>query len=455
MAVTLEDIAVRKGYLDEGEVQEAMIIQALDATKNERLVPLKQVLVEHGFLSKLQMEDLESEYVSELQNSFDETVPEEVRVMMHNKDNFVDKFVLIRTLGRGGMGEVWKAYDIVLKRYVAIKFIENLDNVAAVLKEARILARLRHPNIVDVYEIGENFIVMQYIDGTTLDKTKTTLEEALETIRKVCLAIDYAHSMGVIHRDIKPQNVMIENMTKNVYIMDFGIAKWLAEFASVTTSIVGTPSYMSPEQVSGPQKYVDSRTDIYALGAMLYTIITGRPPFSAESMSELLEKIENEDPIPPGKIIAGIPRDVDSIILKAMNKNKAKRYGSGKEFADDIERAQKGEPVKATHYGFAAKFARSIRKNRIVVAALFLCAAASAIGTVSGFYISDNKKGSAQPAPITMHAIPQPKFLPPADRKIIIRGEDAKKYHLSEKEMRELIEDIRVRIEDEYENSEE
>lgn len=388
-SLTIEEIARSKGFISSEQLQEAQLIQAMEARSRKKIIPIKRLLVENGFISDEQLEQVETERLSLLHEIADESVPEEVKWRMRDRAHFVDRFVLIDPLGRGGMGRVWKAYDMLLKRYVAVKFIEEVENVSMVLKEAQTLARLKHPNIVDVYEVGENYIVMQFVQGATLDKHRVDQKEALRIFCEIAGAISYAHENGVIHRDIKPQNIMIETETNKVYVMDFGIARRADDLTATTTSVVGTPSYMAPEQLHGSQKEIDSRTDVYALGALFYSMLTGVPPFRCETLPQLLKKIELDDPVPPKSLNAEIPVEIDSIIRRAMEKSTQQRYQSAREMLADVNRFQNGEPVSVHVSSFGDRLGRKMKKYETEIMIAVLLAAGTLIGGVIFYYLTE------------------------------------------------------------------
>jgi tRNA A-37 threonylcarbamoyl transferase component Bud32 len=270
------------------------------------------------------------------------------------------QFHILEQIGQGGMARVYKAYQPSLDRFVAIKVIAaQLDNardnefLARFTSEARLIARLTHPNIVPVHDFGEEsgwaFIVMEYIeDGTVRDRLvspdgrslRLNLAHALDLINQAALALDLAHSRGVVHRDVKPANMLLRT-EEQLLLSDFGIATILEANRAFTRSgsNIGTPQYMAPEQAT-PGGVVDGRTDIYALGVVLFQCVTGRLPFTAARPMDVLHLHLNE-PIPsPAALVADLPQPVEHIILHAMEKDPANRYAYARDMAADIQRAR-------------------------------------------------------------------------------------------------------------------
>ena len=274
------------------------------------------------------------------------------------------EFTLVDCLGRGGAAEVWKAWDRKLRRWVAVK-IPHLSSPTILerdrfRREALAAARLSHPNIMSVYGVEESrgrpFIVMQYVRGRTLRALpRKDAELLVELVRDASLAIHAAHEQGVIHRDLKPDNLMVEEAPgagargRRLYVMDFGLAKQANSVGmslSTAGSLLGTPCYMSPEQVES-RPVVDARSDVYSLGATLYDLLAGRPPFQDANVYNLLLKVVQEEPTPPGEFRSGLDRPLESIILKCLEKDPAKRYAAALDLAEDLSRWLEGKKVKA------------------------------------------------------------------------------------------------------------
>jgi len=259
------------------------------------------------------------------------------------------RYKLIREIGRGGMGLVYQAEDLVLKRRVAYKILsgavrENPKALENFLQEARTAASIQHPNIVTIYDTGQcegdYYIAMEYVDGVTLKQLlgKTSLlslEDVLLIFKQVCTGLEYAHSQHVIHRDIKPGNIMISR-DKVVKIMDFGLAKIVHDCKGETTEVKGTPLYMSPEQILG--RKVDHQSDIYSLGCTMFRMVTGKPPFSGgDVFYQHLHKTAPE----PSSLNSQVPDYLNRIILKCLEKNKPKRYADVKEIFQDFSIVEK------------------------------------------------------------------------------------------------------------------
>jgi serine/threonine protein kinase len=275
------------------------------------------------------------------------------------------RYELDGIVGRGGMAEVFRARDIRLDRIVAVKTLrEDLARdqtfQARFRREAQSAASLNHPSIVAVYDTGEDmaghtpvpYIVMEYVDGRTLrdllrDDRRLLPERALEITDGVLRALDYSHRNGIVHRDIKPGNVMLTR-AGDVKVMDFGIARAVSDAQATmtqTAQVIGTAQYLSPEQARGER--VDARSDLYSTGCLLYELLVGRPPFTGDSPVAIAYQHVRENPVPPSRLDPEIPQWADSIVLKAMAKSPADRYQSAGEMRSDIQRALQGMPIAA------------------------------------------------------------------------------------------------------------
>ncbi len=300
----------------------------------------------------------------------------------------VGRFRVERELGRGGMGVVLLAHDRDLNRPVAVKLLrdDHPEVLARFRLEAHALAGLSHPNAVRVYEFGEHagrpFLALEYVAGHSLHDALRAgpldPKRASGLLAQVAEAVQAAHELGIVHRDLKPANVLLD-ATDTPKLTDFGIARRLDDGAGLTETNValGTPGYMAPEQVEGQPP--DARTDVYGLGATLYECLTGRPPFVGPIAAVLVQVIA-DDPVPPRALNAGVPADLETVCLKCLHKDPARRYPTATELAADLHRVVRGEPVRARPTGRAEKVARWTRRNKLPAA----LAAAAALSLVGG-----------------------------------------------------------------------
>ncbi|MEW6367653.1 MAG: protein kinase [Acidobacteriota bacterium] len=301
-------------------------------------------------------------------------------------------------LGEGAMGRVYKAHDIELNRMVAIKFlrIESAETFGKLRKEAQAQARVDHPNICKVYDVaeidGKPYIAMQYIDGKSLDVVAQgmLLEEKVRVLRDVVEAAHAAHRTGLIHRDLKPGNILVEGSSQEgrvPYVTDFGLARD-PEAADLTRTgmLVGTPAYMAPEQVRGEVRSLDRRTDVYGLGATLYELLTGSQPFDATSSIGAMMRVLHDDPDPPRKKNPRIPTDLENIVLKCLAKEPSGRYESARALAEDLNRFLDGEPVLAKPVGPLGRFVRKLRRHKAVAAVLSTAILAALVSGILGLY---------------------------------------------------------------------
>jgi tetratricopeptide (TPR) repeat protein len=307
-------------------------------------------------------------------------------------------YELIEEIGRGGMGVVYKARQIALNRTVALKLIlsgraASTAELERFRTEAESAARLSHPNIVRIFDVGvaegRPYLSLEYVDGASLQKKLAAgplpFREAAELTRTLALAVHDAHQQGVIHRDLKPDNVLL--MANGVpKIADFGLARQEGDAPAGQTrsgAVLGTPAYMSPEQAAGDRAAIGPATDIYSLGAMLYEMLTGRPPFHAANVIDVLSAIRNDEPLAPHRLTARLPRDLDTICLKCLAKEPAGRYASADALAADLQRFIDGEPILARRIGVAGQTWRWCRRKPLVatlLAALLVACAAGMAG---------------------------------------------------------------------------
>ncbi|MFV2073383.1 MAG: protein kinase [Thermoanaerobaculales bacterium] len=304
-----------------------------------------------------------------------------------------ERYTDLEFLGEGGMARVFKGFDPRIERYVALKFLRDDDPsmVERFLTEARAQARVEHEYVCKIYEVGEiqerPFIAMQFVDGGNLGQEAKNLDrgEILLIMSKVARAVHAAHEQGLVHRDIKPANIMIERSPEGVlkpYVVDFGLAReQAAPGQTVTGYVLGTPGFMAPEQAGGRPVVVDARTDIYALGATLYYLISGRPPFEGSVLQVLAQMIEKEV-VPLRKSLPDVPADLDTIILKCLEKDPADRYLSAEDLASEIKCHLKGEPILANPPSLGNRLGRRVRRHRVV--ALVIVASMVIVGAFAG-----------------------------------------------------------------------
>jgi len=275
--------------------------------------------------------------------------PDEVRRAARDSVNLFGRFVLLRSVARGGFSVIWRAWQSDLRRFVALKFLQ-CDEIARFIREAQIAAKLRHPNIVPIHEVGEHggrhYLVMEYIEGETLNRLRLAPDRAVDLIREAAEAIHFAHGRGIVHRDLKPQNIMLDRAGR-VWVMDFGVARQLGEGASLTGCgvVLGTPAYMPPEQARGFA--CDSRSDIYSLGATLYALLAGRAPFQGRTPVDVLALVAAQPAPPLGRLNPRVDAALEAVVAKAMDRDPDGRYASAQAFADDLRRWQEGAPVAA------------------------------------------------------------------------------------------------------------
>jgi serine/threonine protein kinase/tetratricopeptide (TPR) repeat protein len=313
-------------------------------------------------------------------------------------------YQMLRRLGRGAMGDVYLACQVRLKRLVALKMIRANLSGAGVRErfqaEAEAVARLQHPNIVQIYEVGDidgqPFLALEYVAGGSLDGHLNGMPlppgDAADLVQGLARAVQHAHERGLVHRDLKPGNVLLQRTEDRVQraedteeavlssvvcllssvlpkVSDFGLAQRLGAADSPRAgAVVGTPSYMAPEQAAGDHHRIGPRTDVYALGAILYECLTGRPPFRGASVDETLAQVRDREPVPVRQLRPGVPRDLETIALKCLQKEPDRRYASATELADDLARFVRGEPVYARPLGPVGRLWKWARRRPVVAA---------------------------------------------------------------------------------------
>jgi WD40 repeat protein/tRNA A-37 threonylcarbamoyl transferase component Bud32 len=299
-------------------------------------------------------------------------------------------------LGRGGMGVVYKARSLRLNRIVALKMIlagEHAGHEAAVrfLAEAEAVAKVQHANIVQIFHLDQHgaypFFEMEYVGGGSLaDRLDGTPRQPLDAARLVetlARAMAEAHRQGIVHRDLKPSNILL-TLEGTPKVTDFGLAKLLNVDSGLTRtdSVLGSPSYMAPEQTGGRTREVGPAADVYALGVILYELLTGRTPFRAATVFDTLQLVNTAEPVPPSRLIPRLPRDVETIALKCLNKDPARRYASSEALAEDLARFQAGESIRARRVGWPERTWRWCRRNRAVAGALSLGVLSLFVGSI-------------------------------------------------------------------------
>ncbi len=315
---------------------------------------------------------------------------------------------ILGELGHGGMGVVYKARHVGLNRLVALKMIRSAEfaspvEVARFRLEAEALARLQHPNIVPIFEVGEcappggsgqvPYLSLEFVSGGTLaarfDRTPQPARVAAEVLEAITRGVQHAHENGIVHRDLKPANVLL-TPGGTPKVTDFGLAKLLdADDHTHTGAVLGTPAYMAPEQADGRTRDIGPATDVYALGGILYEALTGNPPFRGENAPSTLEMVRNQAPVPPSRLLPSIPRDLEVIALKCLEKESAKRYPTAAALADDLRRYLDGHPIQARPVGAVERGWRWCRRNPALALAGGLAAAAvlavAVVSTVFAF----------------------------------------------------------------------
>jgi tetratricopeptide (TPR) repeat protein len=349
-------------------------------------------------------------------------------------------FEILGELGQGGHGVVYKARQTSLNRLVALKVARQGVHATAeervrLGREARAVAQLCHPHIVQVHAVEEHegvpFLVMEFVEGGSLaallDGTPWPARRAAELVQTLARAIHAAHERGIVHRDLKPANVLLqadstaedaESAEKKMAlsssassassavkllpkITDFGIARQPDAQSSQTPSqaILGTPSYMAPEQASGQSRHVGGSADVYALGAILYELLTGRPPFKAETHFETLLQVRQQEPVPPRRLVPKLPGDLETICLKCLRKEPASRYATARELAEDLNRHLRGEPIQARPTGPAERLYRWCRRNPVVaglVVGLFVVLASGLTGVTYLWRLAEQRSTTAR-----------------------------------------------------------
>jgi hypothetical protein len=315
----------------------------------------------------------------------------------------VPGYEILGELGRGGMGVVYKARQVGLNRVVALKMVlagphADAARLARFRTEGEAVARLRHPNIVTIHEVGEHhgcpFFSLEFCPGGSLDRklagTPLGPHEAAALVETLARAMQAAHSAHVIHRDLKPANVLLDS-DGTPKITDFGLARKLDEVGQTQTgALMGTPAYMAPEQAQGG-KEVGPAADVYALGAILYECLTGRPPFKAANVLETLLQVKTAEPVPPRQLNARVPRDLETICLKCLSKGPARRYASAVDLADDLHRFREGAPITARPRSWAARAWAAVRSRPLLSTCAALLLVAGVLVPVAAYRLDPDR----------------------------------------------------------------
>ncbi|HEY7428556.1 MAG TPA: serine/threonine-protein kinase, partial [Gemmataceae bacterium] len=310
-------------------------------------------------------------------------VPQTPTVAASEVPRFFGDYEILEEIARGGMGVVYKARQISLNRIVALKMIlagqfASAHDVARFRSEAETVATLDHPNILPIYEVGEHdgrhFFSMKLIAGGSLsDRVKAvrlTPREAARLVALVARAVHFAHQRGILHRDLKPSNILLDERGEP-FVVDFGLAKKMGTDSGLTQSgvIVGTPQFMAPEQ-AGAHKGLTVAVDVYSLGAILYTLLTGQPPFRGDNIMETLRQVAEHEPASPRSVNAQVPRDLEAICLKCLAKELDRRYHSAQDLADDLERFGRGEWVPVRRVSRMERLVKWARRRPAVAGLL-------------------------------------------------------------------------------------
>ncbi len=331
----------------------------------------------------------------------DPTVPIVAHVMPA-----IPGYEIIRIIDQGGMGVVYEARQLKLGRTVALKMISSLhlraQLVARFSAEAAAAARLQHPNFVQIFEVGQvngrPFYSMEYVPGGSLAERLRgkpfTPRDAAQLIETIARAVHAAHGRDIVHRDLKPANIML-TADGTPKIADFGLAKRLDDDSGHTHTgeVLGTPSYMAPEQAEGNKSAIGPATDVYAVGAILYELLAGKPPFLGTSPLDALRQVVSTEPIAPSQLAPALPRDLEAICLKCLEKAPAHRYVTAETLADDLRRFLDGQPVTARHIGSLQRLWKTIRRRPQAVA---LGGALAVLALVPVYLLSENYRAQQQ-----------------------------------------------------------
>jgi tRNA A-37 threonylcarbamoyl transferase component Bud32 len=402
-------LAAERGYITEGQVESTLVevrerlqkagLYSLEEPSLEVVIP--DHLLQDDTLARLARELglADEDWLSPDPSGSDSEAPSE----LPNGDPFEvfpvpgwDRYEFIDFIGRGGMGDVFKARDPRLGRYVALKFLrrDDPDQVQRFLREAKVQAKVEHENLCPVYEVGDamghSYIAMQYVAGGSIKEIAdlVDLHQKVEIMVDVADALHAAHQAGLIHRDIKPANILVDRTPEGAwhpYVVDFGIAREVDTPHDLTVSgmVLGTPAFCSPEQVRGETSKLDRRTDVYGIGATLYWFLTGQSPYSG-AYPEVVTGVAERDPVPPHRLDPTIPVDLETIVLKCLEKEQERRYSTAREVSEDLRRFLNGEPITARRASLIYKLNKRVRKHPgLVSAAVIVALSFAALGALS------------------------------------------------------------------------
>jgi tetratricopeptide (TPR) repeat protein/tRNA A-37 threonylcarbamoyl transferase component Bud32 len=319
---------------------------------------------------------------------------------------------VLEPIGEGGMGIVYKARQLHLNRIVAVKMllrdrVHRTEELIRFHTEAEAAARLQHPNIVQIFEVGEAdgqpFLVLEFIDGQSLERRLRQAplppREAAGLVQTVARALHHAHERNIVHRDLKPSNVLLD-AAGTPRIADFGLARKLEDTEGLTPSgaVLGTPSYMAPEQAQGNTRSVGPLADLYACGALLYDLLTGRPPFKADTVVDTLLQVIHDEPVRPSRLQPKVPHDLETIVLTCLRKEPHKRYASAEALADDLGRFLDGKPIRARPVGLVERAVRWARRQPAQAALVAVVACGILLLLGAGLWYADHERRRAEEA---------------------------------------------------------
>ncbi len=382
------EIALEQGFLRPEDLKSCLAEQRRRRQAGEEAIPIGRLLLLRGTLTLDQVHAI-------LKIQGHRSPPDPPAAAAAPTE--FGKYLLQRKIGRGGMATVYLAQDRELHRPVALKILDDdtsdPEAIRRLHREALIVAQLQHPHIVGIHEVGvgqdsegrsTHFIAMDFIEGGSLaellNRKETSRDDLLRIVEETAHAAGYAHGAGIVHRDIKPANILIDRAGRAL-LGDFGLARGRSLGSRLTHSgqVLGTPMYMAPEQAEGKTREIDARTDVFALGVLLYEILTGRSPFGADTPGAIFRRILEKDPVRPSILLPSIEADLEVLCLKALEKDRSRRYPTAKEFAEDLRRFRRGEPIQARPPSWGSRWKRRFAKRKAVVGTGILGVIATAI----------------------------------------------------------------------------